>query len=297
MAPHAGVMGARVSGPTGSLDRLRVLHQGRRTGKEPVPPPPPPMSASSGVAKSESRNELPRRLSEEPEPASVSASVFTTPRKATSLGELTGLARKKLADSDFPFAWDELRSRNESGDEGSARRDHPRLAFAPRHAFIAILLLSAALCASLTMLVQQSTRIEELQQAAGAQAAVGAQSDDDATDASPQPTDASSSSTSEMPSEGADTSVESSATSSASAQTSDPQGQHSSAPSEPALLDLNTADLEALDAIKGIGPVTAQRILDHRAAIGRFASVDQLLDVKGIGPKTLETLRTQVTVR
>ncbi len=62
------------------------------------------------------------------------------------------------------------------------------------------------------------------------------------------------------------------------------------------LVDLNLADQTALEAIPGIGPVTATAILQHRAEIGRFESVEQLLDVTGIGPATLEALRPYVTV-
>jgi competence protein ComEA len=62
------------------------------------------------------------------------------------------------------------------------------------------------------------------------------------------------------------------------------------------LIDLNTATAEQLQTIKGIGPVTAQSIIDYRASIGRFTSVDQLLQVDGIGVKTLEKLRSQVNV-
>lgn len=62
------------------------------------------------------------------------------------------------------------------------------------------------------------------------------------------------------------------------------------------LINLNTATAEELQSIKGIGPVTAQRIIDHRTAIGGYTSVDQLLDVKGIGSKTSETMRGPVTV-
>ena len=60
-------------------------------------------------------------------------------------------------------------------------------------------------------------------------------------------------------------------------------------------LDLNTADVAALDALPGIGPATAEAIVEHRAKIGRFTSVDQLLDVRGIGPAKLEELRSRVT--
>ena len=60
-------------------------------------------------------------------------------------------------------------------------------------------------------------------------------------------------------------------------------------------ISLATATLEQLDTLPGIGPVTAQAILDHRAEHGPFASVDDLLDVKGIGEATLADLRDRVT--
>jgi competence protein ComEA len=61
-------------------------------------------------------------------------------------------------------------------------------------------------------------------------------------------------------------------------------------------VNLNSATLEQLDALPGVGPVTAQAILDWRTENGRFASVDDLLDVSGIGDKTLEDLRDRVSV-
>lgn len=61
-------------------------------------------------------------------------------------------------------------------------------------------------------------------------------------------------------------------------------------------VDLNTADLAALDALPGVGPVTAQAILDWREKNGRFAAVDDLLDVRGIGEATLAELRDLVAV-
>ncbi len=62
-----------------------------------------------------------------------------------------------------------------------------------------------------------------------------------------------------------------------------------SAPGAP--VSLSTATLEQLDALPGIGPVTAQKILDYRAAHGAFKSVDELDAVSGIGPARLDQLR------
>jgi competence protein ComEA len=57
---------------------------------------------------------------------------------------------------------------------------------------------------------------------------------------------------------------------------------------------LNSATLEQLDELPGVGPVTAQQILDYRSANGAFRSVDELDAVPGIGPARLEQLRPLV---
>jgi competence protein ComEA len=61
-------------------------------------------------------------------------------------------------------------------------------------------------------------------------------------------------------------------------------------------LDLNAATLDQLDELPGVGPATAQAIVDERERRGGFRSVDDLLDVRGIGPAKLEQLRDLVTV-
>jgi competence protein ComEA len=69
------------------------------------------------------------------------------------------------------------------------------------------------------------------------------------------------------------------------------------AASAAAPVELNTATAEQLDSLPGVGPATAQAILAHREANGPFTSVEQLLDVRGIGEAKLESLRDLVVVR
>jgi competence protein ComEA len=73
-------------------------------------------------------------------------------------------------------------------------------------------------------------------------------------------------------------------------------GAGASGPAGHSVIDLNTATLTDLDALSGIGPVLAQRILDWRAEHGRFSSVDELTEVSGIGDATLQRIRPQVRV-
>jgi competence protein ComEA len=60
-------------------------------------------------------------------------------------------------------------------------------------------------------------------------------------------------------------------------------------------VNLNSATVEELDGLDGIGPTTAQKIVDYREAHGGFSSVDELDQVDGIGPARLAALRDQVT--
>ena len=62
------------------------------------------------------------------------------------------------------------------------------------------------------------------------------------------------------------------------------------------LVDLNTATLEQLDALDGVGPAIAQQILEFRESRGGFTSVEELGEIPGIGERRLASLRAQVTV-
>ncbi|HEX3173138.1 MAG TPA: ComEA family DNA-binding protein [Solirubrobacterales bacterium] len=59
-------------------------------------------------------------------------------------------------------------------------------------------------------------------------------------------------------------------------------------------IGLGSATVEQLDTIDGIGPVTAQKIVEYRDQHGGLASVDQLDDVSGIGPATMQSLRARL---
>jgi competence ComEA-like helix-hairpin-helix protein len=65
-------------------------------------------------------------------------------------------------------------------------------------------------------------------------------------------------------------------------------------PAQP--VNINTANSEQLQSVPGIGPSTAERILQMRKSYGTFKSVDDLLAIRGLGPKRLEKMRKYLTV-
>jgi competence protein ComEA len=73
-----------------------------------------------------------------------------------------------------------------------------------------------------------------------------------------------------------------------------PRGADASGAADGGPVSLSSADEEELDGLDGIGPTLAGRIVEWRRAHGGFASVDQLLEVPGIGPARLEALRPHV---
>lgn len=61
-------------------------------------------------------------------------------------------------------------------------------------------------------------------------------------------------------------------------------------------VNLNTATLDQLDTLPGVGPVLAQRILDYRTQNGPFTTIDQLQEVPGVGPKKFDSLKPHVRI-
>ncbi len=62
------------------------------------------------------------------------------------------------------------------------------------------------------------------------------------------------------------------------------------------LININTADQEALDSLPGIGPSTAADILAYREANGPFAAIESIMDVPGIGPAKFDEIKALITV-
>jgi competence protein ComEA len=62
-----------------------------------------------------------------------------------------------------------------------------------------------------------------------------------------------------------------------------------------AKININSAKQSELEEIAGVGPVTAEKIIEYRKEEGSFASVDSLTEVSGIGPKTLEKIEDEIT--
>lgn len=64
----------------------------------------------------------------------------------------------------------------------------------------------------------------------------------------------------------------------------------------PAVVNINSAGSEELQALKGVGPALAERILQYRTEHGKFEHAEDLTQVRGIGPAKFEKMKAQVTI-
>ncbi len=61
-------------------------------------------------------------------------------------------------------------------------------------------------------------------------------------------------------------------------------------------VNLNTATLEQLQTLPGVGPAVAKRILDHRTKVGKFSKIEEILNVKGIGEKRFQRMKDRLVL-
>lgn len=172
-----------------------------------------------------------------------------------------------------------------------------RFFMTPSQAVCIILVLITALTASLALLVVQSSSLRSLQQAVGF---LSSSAQPASLSASSRQAPAPSSTPDQQPSASPNQQAKDAPTASPSSSPASPQSGGSppgrSASSRDPRININTATLQDLETIKGIGPAKAQKIIDYRNQHGRFSSVDDLLHVSGIGSKTLASIRDFITV-
>lgn len=171
-------------------------------------------------------------------------------------------------------------------DKPGARR--PRIACTPRQAAIIMLILIGALCASMGLLIRQSVNLARIDQYEAASP----------TPVITHPTASAEQSAQPVPQDDATAGGQQQ---SGGGQQEPNDTTESGTPAPDAAgdgrIDINTADATQLQTLNGVGPVTAERIIAYRNQHGRFSSVDDLLNVKGIGAKTLDKLRAQAVAR
>lgn len=186
----------------------------------------------------------------------------------------------------------------------------------PVHTLAIMFVLVVALCASLTMLISQSLTYQRVQNSKSESlqkiednADYSKHSFDDLEDSNSKKnnengeSDYGSESNESSESDESSESSESSENGRNSRNSRNSQSRKSrksksaSNKSDTFRININTATVDQLQSLKGIGPKTAARIIAHRKRVGGFNSLEDLLQIKGIGPKTLNKFRGNVEVK
>ena len=204
---------------------------------------------------------------------------------------------------------------NSFDEEIISSKTSPRFHMKPVHTLALMLILVAALCASLTMLISQSLTYQRVQnEKAGAFAIEnddtsrekpsfsdlkGNNKNDDEEKSVSNESDENSGGDGNSGSDGGDVSKgDSGSNKSDSSSKSDRSNENTASnQSNTGRININTATLDQLQTLKGIGPKTAARIIAQRKRVGYFRSLEDLMQIKGIGPKTLNKFRGNVDVK
>lgn len=176
-------------------------------------------------------------------------------------------------------------------------KSSPRFHMKPVHTLAIMFVLVVALCASLTMLISQSLTYQRVQNSKSE----SLQKIEDNADYSKRSFDDLEDSNSKKNNKNgeSDYGIESSESdeSSESSKSNESREVSESNKSGTLRININTATVDQLQSLKGIGPKTAARIIAHRKRVGGFNSLEDLLQIKGIGTKTLNKFRGNVEVK
>lgn len=227
-------------------------------------------------------------------------------RIATSLEEFSNSNFDKNFSDDYCE-----KACNSFDEEIISRKTHPRFHMKPVHTLALMLILVAALCASLTMLISQSLTYQRVQnEKAGAFAIEnddtsrekhsfsdlkGNNKNDDEEKSVSNELDENSGGDGSKGNRGSKgDSNDKSDSNNKSDKSNENTASHQS---NTGRININTATLDQLETLKGIGPKTAARIIAQRKRVGYFRSLEDLMQIKGIGSKTLNKFRGNVDVK
>ena len=201
---------------------------------------------------------------------------------------------------------------NSFDEEIISSKTSPRFHMKPVHTLALMLILVAALCASLTMLISQSLTYQRVQNEKAGAFAI--ENDDTSREKSSfnnvkdknKNDDEEKSVSNESDensggdgSDGGDVSKGNNDSKGDSGSNKSDKSNENTAShqSNTGRININTATLDQLQTLKGIGPKTAARIIAQRKRVGYFRSLEDLMQIKGIGPKTLNKFRGNVDVK